>query len=94
MAIDFGDNLTKTKSFDPEERVRIILEESEEIPPTGLPVGVNGEICYIKPGEEVALKRKFIEVLNKAETEVPIVNPQTRAIEGYRKKLRFPYRVL
>jgi hypothetical protein len=94
--IDFGNNLdgdtAALPEYDPEKRVKIILEENEEIPPTGLPIGVNGEVCFVKPGEEVNIKQKFLTVLDNAETSAPIINPGTKAIEGYRTRLRFPYR--
>ena len=76
------------------KRIRIILEENDNIPPTGQFFGVNGKGSIIRPGEEVDVPVELIEVLNNAEMSVPLVDPNTNQVVGYRKKLRFPYRVI
>lgn len=76
------------------EYVRIILEESEEIPPIGAYVGVNGKGYLIKPGVEVDVPMEVLEVLNNAVQSTPIINEQTRQIDGWRERLRYSYRLV
>lgn len=74
--------------------VRIILEESEEIPPIGAYVGVNGKGYLIKPGVEVDVPLEVLHVLNNAVQSTPIINEQTRQIDGWRERLRYSYRLV
>lgn len=76
------------------DRVKIILEENENIPPTGQYIGVNGRAYILRPGEEALVPREVVNVLNDAVQEVPQIDPTTKQVVGYRKKLRFPYRVV
>ena len=76
------------------DTVRIILEENEEIPPTGLFVGLNGRGYLIKPGEEVTVPAGVAEILEHAVTSVPQVDPQTRQVVGYRDRMRYAFRRL
>jgi hypothetical protein len=80
-----------TKSV--EKRVRIILEENDEIPPTGQFIGHNGVGYILKPGQEASVPAKILNVLNDAIKSVPITDGSNTVI-GYKDKLRFPYRVL
>lgn len=75
-------------------RVKIVVEENEDIPPTGLPIGLNGKAYIIRPGEEVLVPLGVKEVLDQAITSVPQVDPSTRQVVGYRDRLRYPYRVI
>lgn len=74
-------------------RVRIILEENDNIPPTGLFIGINGRSYVIRPGEEVAIPPEVIEVLNDAVEDIPRMDANNNVVD-YRKKMRFPYRLL
>lgn len=74
------------------ETVRIAIEENDSIPPTGLFVGLNGRGYLIRPGEEVNVPPGVIEILDNAVMEAPIVDPSTKRVVGYRKRLRYPYR--
>lgn len=76
------------------DRVRIILEENDNIPPTGQFIGVNGRGYMLKPGVEAVVPKEILSVLNDAVQEVPDIDPSTQQVVGYRKKLRFPYRVI
>lgn len=78
----------------PEQRVKIVVEENEDIPPTGLPIGLNGKAYIIRPGEVVSVPLGVKEVLDQAITSVPQVDPSTRQVVGYRDRLRYPYRVV
>jgi hypothetical protein len=73
------------------ERKWIILEESSDIPPTGLPLSVNGEAIMIMPGEPVHIPLNYLEVLDQAIIDVPVLNG-SQQITGSRQKRRFPYR--
>jgi len=75
-----------------EKRVRIMLEESDEIPPTGQFFSVNDHAYILRPGEEADVPEELVEVLDNAIQEMPIM--QGDKIMGFRKRLRFPYRIL
>lgn len=76
------------------KRVRIILEENDTIPPTGQFFGANGRSYILRPGEEAEVPVEVINILDTAVMDTPIVDPTTKQVLGYRKRLRFPYRVL
>lgn len=76
------------------KRVRIILEENDEIPPTGQFFGVNGKSYILRPGEEADVPPELISVLNDAITSTPVIDPSTNQVVSYRPKLRFPYRII
>lgn len=82
----------------PEKKVTIILEENENIPPTGQFVqygsGYELHSFIIRPGEEVTVPRAVLNVLDNAVQDIPQIDPTTRQVVGYRKSLRFPYRVI
>jgi hypothetical protein len=73
------------------DRVKIILEENENIPPTGQFFGLNGTGYIIRPGVEVEVPRGIISILNDAVMSVPVVD-FTNTVVSYKDKLRFPYR--
>ena len=74
-------------------RVKIMLEESDDIPPTGLFLAINGRAYVIRPGEEVDVPEEVVHCLNDAVMSTPRVD-NTNNIIDYRNKLRFPYRVI
>jgi hypothetical protein len=71
---------------------RIVLEESEHIPPTGLFIGVNGRGYLLRAGEEANVPQSVIEVLNNATMSVPAKDPTTAQVVGYRDRQRYPFR--
>lgn len=71
---------------------RIILEENDEIPPTGLFIGLNGKGYVLRPGEPCNVPDGVIGILKDAITAQPVTDPQTRRVGGYRNKMRFPFR--
>lgn len=74
------------------DRVWIQLEENEDIPPTGLFVGHNGNGYLIEAGKPVHVPPHIIEILDHAVITVPQVDPTTRRVIGHRERMRFPYR--
>ena len=80
------------KGITPAERTWIILEENDEIPPTGQFIGHNGDGYLLKPGEPAHVPNCILEILDHAVASVPVVDPQTKKVVGHRDKMRFPYR--
>lgn len=74
--------------------VRIILEEVENMPPTGQTFALNGKAYLIRPGEPVDVPIGILEVIDNAIAAKPIHDPQTMKVIGYRNTHRFPYRVV
>lgn len=86
------DQATQEKVQKGERRVKIILEESSEIPPTGQFFGINGIGYILRPGEPADVPESLLSVLDDAVQDVPVLNGDQ--VTGFRQKLRFPYRVL
>lgn len=81
-----------TKAQGMPKTIRIILQENDDIPPTGLYLGHNGRGYMIKPGEEVDVPAFLVEILDNAVMESPVRDPQTQQVIGWRQRHRFPYR--
>lgn len=73
------------------KRIWIQLEDSDEIPPTGQFVGVNGRSYMLRAGEPVNVPEEVIFALEDAVMSVPIVD-QNKNVVGYRDRLRIPFR--
>lgn len=84
----------KTEAVGMPKRVKIWLEENDEIPPTGLPLGHNGTAYIVKPGMEVEVPEFLLEILDNAIMSAPVKNPQTQQVVDWRPRLRYPYRRL
>lgn len=76
------------------KRVAIMLEENDNIPPTGLFIGCNGNSYMLRPGIRVNALPELLEVLDNAVMSTAIMDPSTQRVVGYRDKLRYPYRIL
>lgn len=76
-----------------EAKVRIILEDNDQIPPGGQFVQVNGRNFLIQANYEVEVPPEVCDALDHAVMSVPITD-QMNTVIGYRDRLRFPYRVV
>lgn len=75
------------------KRRKIILEENDNIPPTGLFIGINGRSFVLRAGEECLVPLEVLAVLDDAVEDVPRVDGNSNVVD-YRRKMRFPYRVI
>lgn len=78
----------------PGSRILIQLEENDNIPPTGQFIGLNGKGYILRPGEAAEVPVELLHILDNAIMDAPIIDPTNRKVVGWRKRLRFPYRVL
>ena len=76
------------------KKTRIILEENDNISPSGQFFQLNGEAYMLRPGVEVDVPEGIIEILDHAVESRPVIDPQSRQVTGYRDRLRFPYRTV
>ncbi len=79
---------------DTRPRVRIELADNENIPPTGQFFGVQGIGTMLRPGVPANVPASIIDILNNAIMSVPVVDPVTKQVTGFKDRLRFPYRIL
>lgn len=77
-----------------QERVWILLEDNDDIPPGGQFIGVDGAAFKLLPGVEAWVPIGLTEVLDAAVKSVPIQDEITRQITGWKNRLRFPYRLV
>jgi hypothetical protein len=98
MTTELGSNIPapelKAKTVTKPKTVRIVLEENDNIPPTGLFVGENGRGYLIRAGEEVDVPAGIVEILTNATQAVPTVDPQSLQVVGYREKSLYPFRIV
>lgn len=76
-----------------EARIRIMLEDNDQIPPGGQFISADGRAFLIQAGYEVNVPYSVIDVLDHAIMSVPVKDRNDTVI-GYRDRLRFPYRVI
>jgi hypothetical protein len=74
------------------ERVWIILEDNDDIPPTGLMMGHNGTSYLLVPGEPIHIPHFLLDILDQAVTSVAVTDKTTKRVIGHRERMRFPYR--
>jgi len=92
---DGGDEARCELPSDPIEqpRVRIQLEENENIPPTGQFFGAQGRGYILRPGEPADVPQSIINILDTSVESHPVKDASDVVI-GYRDRLRYPYRVV
>jgi hypothetical protein len=77
----------------PMPRVKVILEDNDNIPPGGQFIQVDGVSYLLQPNMEANVPVNVLDVLDHAVMSVPVTD-ENRNITGYRDRLRFPYRVV
>lgn len=70
----------------------VILDDNDDIPPTGLFVGHNGTGFLIQTGIPVNVPNHVLQILDDAVMDAPIINPADRKVMGYRPRPRYTYR--
>lgn len=70
----------------------IILDDHDDIPPSGLPLSHNGEAIMIMTGVPVKVPNKYLNILDDAVQSRPVIDPLTRQTVGWRDAPRYPYR--
>lgn len=94
------DSAQSTEAMTPEERVkkekrvRIVLEENENIPPTGQFISGDGVAFVLRPGEPADVPMTIVRILDDAIQSVPQIDPSTKQVVGYRNRKRFPYSIV
>jgi hypothetical protein len=77
-----------------QDRLWIVLEDNDDIPPGGQFIGVDGAAFKLIPGIEAWVPVGLTEVLDAAVKSVPVQDEVTRQITGWKDRLRFPYRIV
>lgn len=87
-------NLPPELAVKTQERLWIVLEDNDDIPPGGQFIGVDGATFKLSPGIEAWVPIGLCDVLDAAVKSVPIQDEITRQITGWKNRLRFPYRIV
>lgn len=74
------------------ESTWIVLDDNDDIPPTGLFVGHNGTGFLIQTGVPVLVPNHVLGVLDDAIMDAPVIDGASRKIMGYRPRPRYSYR--
>lgn len=82
-----------TPAAKPMPRVKIILEDNDNIAPGGQFIAVDGVPYLLQPNMEADVPVNVLDVLDHAIMSVPVTDENKNVI-GYRDRLRFPYRVI
>lgn len=74
------------------ETVWVVIEEHEDIPPTGLFIGHNGTGFLAQTGIPIPMPRHVLKILDDAIMDAPVTDPKTKQVIGYRPRRRYNYR--
>lgn len=85
-----ADQAVIDKAVQPERR-RIMLEENEAIPPTGLFLSLNGRSYMLKPGVPADVPVGVIDILKNAIMSVPVTDGETGRVIGSTDRMRYPF---
>lgn len=77
--------------YAPEGRTWIMIEDHPDIPPSGLPLSVNGDAILVMTGEPVHLPNRYVGVLEDAIMGAPTLDKGGK-VTGYRERHRFSFR--
>lgn len=75
------------------KRVWIILQKTDEVPPSGLHLGHNGTGYLLKAGKKAYVPEFLLDILDNAVVKKPIIGDNGR-VSGYEDSPRFPYQVV
>jgi hypothetical protein len=92
-ASKLGSNIPASPPPKEKPYVKIVLQDTDRIPPTGQFFGVNGKFYQLRAGEEAMVPIGIIDVLKNAKELHPIKDGMNRVV-GQRERLRFPYTVV
>jgi hypothetical protein len=70
----------------------VVLDDNDDIPPTGLFVGHNGVGFMLQTGVPAFVPEYVLGILDDAIMDAPVIDPKTRQIIGYRPRPRYTYR--
>jgi hypothetical protein len=76
------------------ERVWIVLDDNDEIPPGGQFIGINGVGYMLMAGVEAFVPKAVCNVLDEAVKSVPVLDQNTKRVIGWKNRKRFPYTVV
>lgn len=81
----------KAKAVEAPKKFKIILEESDEIPPNGLFVQANGRSFIVPTGRPVEVPEVVKDILDHAIISIPRIDPKTKRRIGQVDRKRFNY---
>jgi hypothetical protein len=84
----------RAPKVDAKDRIWIVLDDNDEIPPGGQFIGINGVAYMLLPGIEAFVPRAICDVLDHAIKSVPVQDPISRRIIGWKPRKRFPYSIV
>lgn len=87
------DAASKPVALGAARRTRIVLEDNDQIGPSGQFFGADGKGYMLRPGEEAEVPDSILNILDTAMASMPVVD-SSQTVIGYRDRLRFPYRVI
>lgn len=70
----------------------VVLDDNDDIPPTGLFIGHNGIGFMLQTGVPAMVPTYILDVLDDAVMDAPVIDPRTRQVTGYRPRPRYTYR--
>lgn len=70
----------------------VVLDDNDDIPPTGLFVGHNGIGFMLQTGVAALVPEHVLDILDDAIMEAPVIDPKTKQIIAYRPRPRYTYR--
>lgn len=88
-----GSNIPAASAPKKTDRVMVMLEDTDRIPPTGQFFGINGQSFMLRAGEAALVPRGIIDILDNAIESHPIKDGANRVV-GSRNRHRFPYRII
>lgn len=74
------------------DRVWIVLDDNDDIPPSGLFVGHNGTGYLLGTGAPIPVPAFICGILDDAIMDAPIIDPKDKTVKGYRPRPRYTYR--